>query len=523
MATSIVSYSTQRIGDTSVVLGSARWGNMRDRRRFFAALLVLVTVAAACGGRLSEAEISAELAADGTGVGGADVSRSQHAGADSTSSDADQSVDALSGNESSTVDGGGNSSGGVGGRASEGGARPSTPEAAAPQGGNGGATDVGVTASEIILGNVSTLSGPVPGLFRGALVGTQAAYAHQNSQGGLFGRTFKVVSGDDNFDAGQNRSRHKELKDKVFAFSGSFSLSDIAGVPEIDGSGVLDVGRALAKGRQDLATHISPFPFDVGWPTTGCDYLKARFGTDKIKRMAIFWGNADAARANAAWQQQACESVGFEFVYGREFQATETNFTTDAIQMQGKDVEGYLIVFDVTGIARFMKSMEQQGFVPPMRYPSPAAYDSGLFKAAGGADPLNGAIIGMGNALYLGQDAATVPEVRLFLDWMAKIDPSQKVDIFAFYGWLSGRLMIEAMKEVGPNVTRDGVLQQLQSMHAWDNFGMTEPLDIGAKRPGVCETYLEIVKGQFTRVQPADGFQCDGRFVAYEGNGTPRV
>ncbi|WP_436795848.1 ABC transporter substrate-binding protein [Actinospongicola halichondriae] len=495
---------------------------MRDRRRLIAALMVLVTVAAACGGRLTEEEIRAELAADGTGAEGGGPIRTGSGGQQSGSSDDDLDLGQSPGDESTSDSGNGPSTGGGEGPSGAG-EQPSAPEVEAPQGGNGGATDVGVTATEITLGNVSTLSGPVPGLFRGALVGTQAAYAYQNSQGGLFGRTFKVVSGDDNFDAGQNRSRHKELKDKVFAFSGSFSLSDVASVPEIQGSGVLDVGRALAKARQDVPTHISPFPFDVGWPTTGCDYLKARFGADKIKRMAIFWGNADAARANAAWQQQACESVGFEFVYGREFQATETNFTTDAIQMQGKDVEGYLIVFDVTGIARFMKSMKQQGFVPPMRYPSPAAYDSGLFKAAGGADPLNGAIIGMGNALYLGQDAAKVPEVSLFLDWMAKVDPSQKVDIFAFYGWLSGRLMIEAMKEVGPNVTREAVLQQMQSMHAWDNFGMTESLDIGAKKPGVCETYLEIVKGEFTRVQPSNGFQCEGRFVAYKGNGTPRV
>lgn len=497
---------------------------MRDRRRLVAALLVLVTVAAACGGRLSEAEISAELAADGGGGGFG--TRSSRGSTDADGSDTldDSAVaDGTSSDGASSDGASGPSSEGSGGNGGVGAApvQGAGPEAVAPAGGNGGATDVGVTATEITLGNVSTLSGPVPGLFRGALVGTQAAYAYQNSLGGLFGRTFKVVSGDDNFDAGQNRSRHKELKDKVFGFSGSFSLSDVASVPEIESVGVLDVGRALAKARQDVGTHISPFPFSVGWPTTGCDYLKKRFGADKIKKMAIFWGNADAARTNAAWQQQACEAVGFEFVYGREFQATETNFTTDAIQMQGEDVQGYLIVFDVTGIARFMKSMKQQGFVPPMRYPSPAAYDSGLFKAAGGADPLNGIIIGMGNVLYLGQD--DIPEVKLFLEWMAKVDPTQKVDIFAFYGWMSGRLMVEAMKQVGPKVTRDAVLKQMQSMHAWNNFGMTETLDIGAKKPGVCEAYLEVVDGQFKRVQPASGFQCEGRFVDYKGNGTPRV
>ena len=492
--------------------------------RSIAVLVVLVLVVAACGGRLSEEEIRAEMAADGASGG----SGSGGGGGDDVAIGGGTGDDVTIGGESAAGGGGTNGGGGSSGPGGGGGSGPGggggeqDPDAAAPEGGNGGSTDVGVTGTEIIIGNVSTLSGPVAGLFRGALVGTQAVYAYQNSLGGLFGRSFKVVSGDDNFDAGQNRSRHKELKDKVFAFSGSFSLSDGAGVSEIKSAGVLDVGRALSKERQDLGSHMSPVPFGIGWPTTGCDYLKKRFGADKIKKMALFWGNADAARTNAAWQQAACESVGFDFVYGRELQATETNFTTDAIRMESNDVQGYLIIFDVSGIARFMKSMAQQGFVPPIRYPSPAAYDSDLFKLAG-ADVANGLIIGQNLALYLGQDAASNPEIALFLEWMKKVDPSQKVDIFSFYGWLSGRLMIEGMKRAGPKVTRQGVLAQLQGIHAWDNFGASEKLDIGAKKPGVCEMYMEAKGGDFVRVAPASGFTCAGTFVPYKGSGTPQI
>ena len=501
---------------------------MSDRLRATAVLIVLVLMAAACGGRLSEEEIRAELGADrasgGDDGGGGDSG--EIAGGDSVDGEGSSSDDVVGGGGDGTNTSGDGSPGNGGGPAGDGGSGgdggAQDPDAAPPAGGNGGATDVGVTGSEIVIGNVSTLSGPVAGLFRGALVGTQAAYAYQNSLGGLFGRTFKVVSGDDNFDAGQNRSRHKELKDKVFAFSGSFSLSDGAGVPEMQAAGVLDVGRALGKARQDMPNHMSPVPFGIGWPTTGCDYLKKRFGAQRIKKMAIFWGNADAARTNAAWQMNACKSVGFEFVYGRELQATETNFTTDAIRMQSEEVEGYLIIFDVSGISRFMKSMDQQGFVPPIRYPSPAAYDSDLMKLAG-ADVAEGSIIGQNLSLYLGQDAAAVPEIGLFLQWMKKIDPSQKVDIFSFYGWLSGRLMIEGMKRAGPAVTREKVLAQLQAIHAWDNFGTTEQLDIGAKKPGVCEMYMEVKGGDFKRISPAKGFTCGGKYVPYQGNGRPQV
>ena len=478
---------------------------------------MMALVAGACGGRMTEAEISAELSADGGGGG------SLTGGSESAAGGSDGSSTAGGGGGRATGSGagqaGGSTSGGGGGEGGSeaggtgggggGGAAP-----AAPAGGNGGATDVGVTETEVVIGNVATLGGPVPGLFRGALVGAQARFALANSQGGLFGRQFRVVSADDNFDAGQHRAKVRELKDRVFSFVGTFSLFDGAAAPEIESSGVVDIGRALLPRRQALPTHYSPFPFEEGWPTTGCTFLKQKFGAEKVQKMAIFWGNADAARNNAAWQRKACEQEGFRFIYEREFQATESNFTGDVIQMRNRDVQGFLVVFDVTGISRFMKSMHQQGFDPPIKYPSPAAYDSDFVKLAG-AEALEGTIIGQGNVLYLGTDAATVPEIKTFNEWMARIDPGQKIDIFGFYGWLSASLFLEAAEQAGPELTRQKVLDFLATVDSWDNAGMTPPINVAGKKNNICEMYLEVRGGQFHRLAPGEGFICEGRFIPF--------
>ena len=453
--------------------------------------------------------MASELATDGGGVSGG-PSRSGGTGAGGTVADGSGAADG-SGGDGSTFGGDGGTAVDTGSGAATSGEQA----APAPAGGNGGATDVGVTATQISIGNVATLSGPVPGLFRGALVGTQAFFAYQNSKGGLYGRQFKVISGDDNFDAGKNRSAHKAIKDQVFAFSGSFSLFDGASASEIESSKVLDVGRALQIQRQNLATHISPIPFGVGWPTTGCAFLRNRFGPDVIKKMAIFWGNADAARTNAFWQRQSCEAEGFEFIYEREVQATETNFTGDVIQMRNEGVQGVFIVFDVTGIARFFKSLRQQGFDPPLKFPSAAAYDSAFIKLAG--DAAEGIIIGQSFAMYLGEDAALVPEITLFKEWMAKVDPNQKIDVFSLFGWMSGRLLLHGMEKAGPKVTRASVLAELQKIHEWNSFGLSDTVDVGAKKPGRCEMYMEVKGGQFRRLSPAQGFDCNGTFRPYVG------
>src|SRR5579859_2217462 len=49
------------------------------------------------------------------------------------------------------------------------------------------ASDVGVTPTQITLGNVATLTGPIPGLFAGAPAATDAFFQYINSQGGVFG------------------------------------------------------------------------------------------------------------------------------------------------------------------------------------------------------------------------------------------------------------------------------------------------------------------------------------------------
>src|SRR5207244_9224743 len=93
----------------------------------------------------------------------------------------------------------------------------------------GGATDVGVTDTQINLGWVGTLTGPVPGIFRGALVGTNAFLNYQNSKGGVMGRQLKLLPGGDALDSGQNRAADLQWKDQVFSFVGSFPIRDGGG------------------------------------------------------------------------------------------------------------------------------------------------------------------------------------------------------------------------------------------------------------------------------------------------------
>ena len=84
----------------------------------------------------------------------------------------------------------------------------------------------GITKSTVTVGNISIISGPVPGLFQGAAYGAQSYFAYLNSKGGVNGRKIQLKSYDDAFSGTQNQSEAQTSVGSNFANVGSFSLFD---------------------------------------------------------------------------------------------------------------------------------------------------------------------------------------------------------------------------------------------------------------------------------------------------------
>jgi ABC-type branched-subunit amino acid transport system substrate-binding protein len=466
---------------------------MRKRARLVVLLAVLAMVAGACGARVSEQQIKAAGATSGGATSASD-------GGGLAPGDGDSGApagDTTAGETATTV---------AGGPATT--AAPGGATAAPPAGGNGGATDVGVTAHQVLLGNISTLSGPVPGLFQGAVVGAQAIVAYQNSQGGLFGRKFKLEVRDDQFDTGQNKAATQEQLGKVFAFLGSFSLYDDAAVKQIQASGIVDTTYSLSDARRTMANNFPPqAAIPGGFQTGPFQYLKGKF-PDAIQKAGTLYGDIPSAKASQVAAMAAAQSVGWNFVYNRGFQATETDFTADVVRMKSTGVKiVYLTATDDKTTARIAKAMAQQGFKVPMV----ANYMPTLPTLAGPA--VEGLISAQTFALFAGEDNASIPEAKLFSDWIQRVKPGFKPDLFAMYSWAAGRMLFKAMEKAGPKVTRASVVAALRSMGTFDANGLLAPGDPGKKVPATCYVVSTIRGGKYQRLDTPPGkYRCDGGF-----------
>jgi ABC-type branched-subunit amino acid transport system substrate-binding protein len=469
----------------------------RRRLRLLVLLTLLALVASACGARVSDEQIEAAGGSGGFAAGSGTSS------GDGSTASADG--DTVAGGDAS---GDPAAAGGTDGGAASGGAATGDAGAtAAPAGGNGGAVDVGITADTVVLGNVSTLSGPVPGLFQGAVVGAQAAVAYQNSKGGMFGRKFKLDFRDDQFDTGTNRSATTELAAKTFAMVGSFSLYDDAAKDAVARSGMPDVTYSLTS-RRDLPNNFSIEPAkNGGAPLAPFNYFGKKF-PQEIKAVGTIFSDIPSSKQSAEAYKAAAQSVGWNFVYERGVQATETDFTADVVRMRQSGVKlVYAGALDDKTLARLLKGMSQQGFKVPV-VTTGIGYDPDIPKLAGAGS--EGMYTWAPYSLFGGEDAGSIPEVKLFNEWVQKVKPGFVPDLYTAFAWSSGRLLFQAMEKAGAKAKRADVVAVLKTITNFSNDKLLAPAGPGNKQPPTCGVVSVIKGGRYERFEtPPGDYRCN--------------
>jgi hypothetical protein len=131
-----------------------------------------------------------------------------------------------------------------------------------------------------------------------------------------------------------------------------------------------------------------------------------------------------------------------------------------------------------------------------------------------GGNAVNGMLTSTPTALYFNaSDARNIPAVALFQTWMKKAEPSQVLDLYSAYGWSEAQLFVQALKAVGPDVTRAKVLTALKGVTHFSNDLMA-PAGPGNKTPAHCYVLTKLVAGQWVRVDtPPTAFRCDGAWA----------
>jgi ABC-type branched-subunit amino acid transport system substrate-binding protein len=369
-----------------------------------------------------------------------------------------------------------------------------------------GSTEPGVTDTEIKVGNVSTIGGPVPGLAQTLVNGAQAYFAYRNQLfGGVCGRKITVIGADDRLDAGVNRSETEKLLPSVLAFAGSFSAVDDGGASVLAGTNIPDVSLSIGTQRVALPNNFSPNPFDPSVASNGQQgafrYFKDAY---KVSKGGVVWPAQATARIKGQNFVNDMHAAGIDAATGYEVALTETNYVGVATKMRNEGVDIVVTALEINGLSRLAQAFEQIDYTPKVAYYGAQAYGGQFAKIAGTAS--EGTLLAM--SFDIAENTAN-PAVATMVRWYRTVNPGADLDTLAIEGWIAGAMFVKALELAGPAPTRDKLLAALRSFTAFDADGLIAPIDAAGKQPPACFLIVTLQAGTWKRVDPTTtGFIC---------------
>lgn len=477
----------------------------RARARVLPVVICLAIVAAACGSRETIVGANGQTGALQPGAAGSPAVNPSSDGLGGTADDLGGAGDTTSGAASSgPVADSGVGSGGVGsgGGGTSAGAQPGSGSAAGAGGARPGATgktDPGVTDTAILLGNTTSQSGVMAGQFDGT---PNAAYAYLraiNEKGGWRGRKFQMKIYDDGLDGTRNLAQTKKLveEDKVFALLANATPVQDASSGYLKGKNIPVIGTIPAvSGCTD--PNVVPCTLSPSLWSGHAEYTLGPRGMKVGSKAALIWIAQQISRDQAQGVRAALKKWGWQVVTEYEAGLVEPDFTSFVLQARNAGADFVYSVMEISGNSRLARAMDRQGFRVP--FFGLVNYDD-RFLDLGPAASFG---YGQGPGPVLFSD--NHPKMNEFRSTYAKYYPNQKIGGFTFFGWEFGRLFVEqGLNRLGPDITRQALLDALYQTRNWTGDGVFDPLSVlpkgqGGENPPRCGSIVRVQGGKFVHV-----------------------
>jgi ABC-type branched-subunit amino acid transport system substrate-binding protein len=363
----------------------------------------------------------------------------------------------------------------------------------------------GITDSEIVIGNASDVSGPVPGLFEAAQDATRAYVTYFNATSDICGRKLKLVSYDSRTDAAADQQAYTKACNEVFAMVGSNSAFDSGGASTAQGCGLPDVRAAAVTNERNACTTC----FGAQSTNTGqhqnivADYILKNYGSSGQKA-GFLYINAGAAAQNAPVQASAMTKRGMKFSVVRGIDIAEFNYAPYVQELKDKGVEVVFWTGAYQQSVRLRQTMEQQNYTPKLYMRDPTDYIADYVESGGSA--VDGTVIFTNFAMF--EEAAKNKEMALYLNYLQQVKPGADPTFFGVFAWSAARLFVEKAIALGGKLDRPSLIAELKKTGKWTANDIHSPQNVGSKQTGDCWRFIQLKDGKW--VSLTSKYECRG-------------
>jgi branched-chain amino acid transport system substrate-binding protein len=332
-----------------------------------------------------------------------------------------------------------------------------------------GHAEDGVSKDSILFGQVAALNGPAQALGQGMREGILAAFEEANRAGGINGRKLELKSIDDGYEPEKTiEATNKAINDdKVFALVGA-------------------VGTPTSKAGQPIAT-AAKVPF-IG-PFTGAEFLRSPFNRCVVNirasyfqeteawvehltndlgvtRIAILYQDDAFGLAGLAGVKKAMEKRNLSLVAEGTFKRNTTAIKSALLEIMKGQPQAVVTVGPYKPIAAFIKLARQLKVDATFVAISFVGSDS-LAQELGS----EGAGVVVSQVVPFPGDKS-LPVVASYQSALAAVNEKSKPGFVSLEGYLAGRLVVEAIKRIPGEPTREAFLDAIER----------EPFDLGGMK-----------------------------------------
>jgi ABC-type branched-subunit amino acid transport system substrate-binding protein len=350
----------------------------------------------------------------------------------------------------------------------------------------------GVSKDKILFGQVAALNGPAQALGQGMREGLLAAFEEANRAGGINGRKLELKSIDDSYEPEKTIVAINQAinEDKVFTLVGA-------------------VGTPTSKAGQPIAT-AAKVPF-IG-PFTGAEFLRNPFNryvinvrssyfqeteawiehltTDLgVSRIAILYQDDAFGLAGLAGVKKAMAKRNMALVAEGTFKRNTTAIKSALLEIMKGQPQAVVTVGPYKPIAAFIKLARQLKVE--------AAFVAISFV---GSDSLAQELGNQGTGVVVSQVVPfpgdkSLPVVVSYQAALSALNPKSKPGFVSLEGYLVGTLIVEALKRIPGNPTREAFIDAIER----------EPFDLGGVKFSYSATQNQGSNQVYFTVLQADG------------------
>lgn len=319
----------------------------------------------------------------------------------------------------------------------------------------------GVSKTEILIGTIQDLSGPLAGLGKQARNGMQLRVEEANEQGGVHGRRLRLAVEDDGYDPKKAVLAAQKLvnQDKVFIMAGHIGTAqNMAAMPVQFDKNVVNFFPITAAREMYEPLHRLKYSFAATY------YDQIRLALPKMvkdsgaKKVCTIYQDDDFGLEVQRGAEAGLKAVGMELAEKTTFKRGATDFSSQVARMKAAGCDlvvlGTVLRETIGAVAEARKT----GF-NPIFLGSSAAYSDLIHKLGGKA--MDGLYAAM-TVQHPYLDEASQP-IRF---WAAKYKTRFNEDpgVFSVYGYMIIDAFVQAARKAGPNLTTDTFVRTMDAM-----------------------------------------------------------